>query len=62
MVWTDATVGAYRLGRGRGGGEGKAGRFDDYQTGAQAEISNALFNLSAPGITRLKCHQKRPAG
>lgn len=61
MVWTDATAGAYRLGRGRGG-EGKAGRFDDYQTGAQAEISNALFNLSAPGITRLKRHQKRPAG
>lgn len=25
MVWTDATVGAYRLGRGRGGGRGRQG-------------------------------------
>ena len=51
-----------RNGTGSGGGGGEIGRFDDYQTGAQAEISNALFNLSAPGITRLKRHQKRPAG
>ena len=49
--------GAYRLGRGEGRGE--IGRFDDYQTGTQPEISNALFNLSVPGITRLKRHQKQ---